>query len=576
MLKQLLANLSIATKLNTASVLFSLTVALSMLFILLSVNSTSEISEQQSAYVAQQQASIAEQAKMLQQQQMENERVSAINQIDREFRTMRAWLLDLSVSWLNEAESNSEESQQRLKQLLEQLAKSDSQLATELVKKSEDFYQLMIEAVDAYVDENRVKGNALIAKGRLQANDIEQLLGNYSQQRASSVEQVNRQAIAAGEAVIKSAEKVKLSSDAIVSKNSDLFNVSITVLLLVILLSIAFSIILRREICIPIERLRSTVANIQENADLRVRFEVRSMDEIGITGTAFNQMMEQFAEILRQVSRACLELDDAISHLVELMQDTKKGVVSQEQATEQVATAMNQMTVTVQEVASHTETASRSAAQAKHDAEEGRRVVDNSVKATQGLSELLDESNNAIFRVEQDSSKIGTVLDVIRSISEQTNLLALNAAIEAARAGEAGRGFAVVADEVRTLAQRTQSSTEEINAMISRLQEGTHKAVNLMAKGNADIDVVAAQASEAGDSLLKIERQVSEINDLNMLIATSTEEQAAVAESINHNIVNISDNSAAMTKAVEETTSAGERLLALSHSLAEQVQKFKV
>lgn len=576
MLTRLTANLSIATKLNTASLVFSVTVAASLLFILLSVNTTSSISTQQSAYVQQQQDSIAEQAKMLQQQQLESHKLKTIHKIDQEFRTMRAWLLDLSVSWLNEAESNAETSQQRLKEELARLASSDGPLAAELGKKSDDFYQLMIEAVDAYVDENRVKGNALVANGRLLANDIEQQLGHFSLQRETSFQRVNAQAIAAGQAVVSSADKVKSSSDAIVSKNNALFKVSLIILAVVILLSIGFSIILRREICIPIERLRRTVANIQQNADLTVRFEVRSMDEIGITGTTFNQMMEQFSDILRQVSKACLELNGAIGHLVDLMQQTRKGVLSQEKATEQVATAMNQMTVTVQEVASHTETASRSAAEAKLAAENGRAIVDNSIKATHGLSQLLNESNRAISRVEQDSSQIGTVLEVISSISEQTNLLALNAAIEAARAGDAGRGFAVVADEVRTLAQRTQASTEEISVMINKLQQGTHQAVHLMAKGNIDVNIVAAQAAEAGNSLLTIEKQVSAINDLNLLIATSAEQQAAVAESINLNIVNISDSSAAMTQAVEETTCAGERLLALSHSLAALVQRFKV
>jgi methyl-accepting chemotaxis protein len=575
-MKNMLKHLTIAKKLNAASLGFSLIVAGALVYILMIVNGTSMISNNQNQYVRQQLNSIDEQAQMLQQQRQHIEQIAVLTQVDREFRNMRAWLLDLSVSWLNEAEENADLAKQRLESQLGLLKAIDTKLASSLLQDTGKFYQVMMAAVDAYVDGNRVKGNSLVADARVLAVDIDNLLAEQKQQLEQNFQNINQQVANVGKAVINSANQVKSASDQVVHKNAALFNASIVILIAIILLSIGFSVVLRREICLPIERLRSTVENIQQTADLTLRFEVRSMDEIGITGDTFNKMMAQFASILKQVSDACIELDAAVTQLVELMQQAKKGVLEQECATEQVASAIHQMATTVQEVASHTETARQTTEQAKDTAEDGRQVVQKSVQATLGLSELIKESNNAISRVEHDSGEIGSVVDVIRSISEQTNLLALNAAIEAARAGEAGRGFAVVADEVRTLAQRTQQSTQEINNMINKLQSGTHEAVELMSRGNIDAKGAAEQAGMAGETLLLIEQQVNNINDMNMLIATSAEQQAAVADEINRNVISISDSSASTTTAVEATVTASDQLLHLSHQLANLVKQFKV
>ena len=295
-----------------------------------------------------------------------------------------------------------------------------------------------------------------------------------------------------------------------------------------------------------------------------------------LPGTAFNLMMEQFASIVSQVSDACLELDEAISNLVNLMQQAKDGVLKQQQATEQVATAITEMATTVQGVAENTEQATHSTGEAQDAATQGREMVDSSISETQELSKLISRADQAIQDVEKFSNDIGSVLDVIGSISDQTNLLALNAAIEAARAGEAGRGFAVVADEVRTLAQRTQESTTEINDIITSLQSGTHGAVDLMTDGNKEALHVSKQAEKTGVSFETIEKKIHEINDLNTMISASAEEQTMVADDINHNIVDINDSFATTTAAVENTMSASENILKLSHQLASLVKQFKV
>ena len=206
----------------------------------------------------------------------------------------------------------------------------------------------------------------------------------------------------------------------------------------------------------------------------------------------------------------------------------------------------------------------------------GRDIVNDSIDETHGLTQLIGRANESILTVEKLSLEIGSVLEVIGSISEQTNLLALNAAIEAARAGEAGRGFAVVADEVRTLAQRTQDSTKEINDIITRLQSGTQNAVNLMGEGNKDVRSVSALAEKTGQAFQTIEEKINDINELNIMIATSAEEQAVVAEDINRNVVNINDDFRTTTAAVTKTSDASKELLELSQTLAQLVQQFKV
>lgn len=569
-------SMTIATKLNASSGGFSALVTVAFAYILITINAISTVIEQQQQLVEKQIVLVSNQSKQLTSQNKTIEKQVIIVAIDSNFRDMRAWLLDLSVSWLNEAEENAELAQQRLSTELDNLASVDAALSRQLKEKSDQFYQTMLEAVDAYVDENRVKGNSLIADARVLYEQVDRSIRDFRTEIDTSLAKVNEQVASAGNTVAASARKVKDASDIIVNKNSNMQSITVIILVLSTLLSLVFSIILRREICTPINRLRTTVEKIEQNSDLTERFEVISMDEIGITGTAFNKMMEQFAHIIKQVKQACDEMDNATNNLVEIMQNARDGVISQEKATDQVAAAINQMATTVQEVATHTETASHSTQAAKTAAEEGRNLVQTSVAATQDLAKLFSDTHDSMSQVEKFSNNIGSVLDVIRSISDQTNLLALNAAIEAARAGEAGRGFAVVADEVRTLAQRTQESTQEIDTMISSLQSGTEQAVTLMDKGNSEVQNVASQAKSAEISLRQIENQVNEINDLNTMIATSAEQQSVVAEEINRNVVDISDSSTATTEAVEATVKSSENLLSLSQQLEQLVSQFKV
>ncbi|WP_425326922.1 methyl-accepting chemotaxis protein [Pseudomonas hunanensis] len=237
---------------------------------------------------------------------------------------------------------------------------------------------------------------------------------------------------------------------------------------------------------------------------------------------------------------------------------------------------MNQMTATVHEVARNAEQASEAALMADQQAREGDRVVGEAVAQIERLAGEVINSSEAMNQLKAESDKIGSVLDVIKSVAQQTNLLALNAAIEAARAGEAGRGFAVVADEVRSLAQRTQQSTEEIEELIAGLQSGTQRVASVMDNSRQLTDSSVELTRRAGSSLETITRTVSSIQAMNQQIATAAEEQKAVAEEINRSVMNVRDISDQTSAASEETASSSVELARLGTHLQGLVGRFKL
>jgi Methyl-accepting chemotaxis protein len=302
--------------------------------------------------------------------------------------------------------------------------------------------------------------------------------------------------------------------------------------------------------------------------NLACQLHVDGRDEIGQLCMAFNRFVEKIREIVSQVASSTAQLAAAAEQMSQISSNANHGVQRQQHETEQVAAAMNQMAATAQEMAQNAGLAADSAAQADTQAAGGRKVVAQTVDAIDNLARAVEQAADVIHQLEDDSDSIGTVVDVIRGIAEQTNLLALNAAIEAARAGEQGRGFAVVADEVRTLASRTQQSTTEIKAIIETLQKGASDAVAMMTKGRVQANASVEQAARAGAALEEITGSVDRITEMNRHIADAATQQGQVAEEINRNIANITQ--------VAEQTAEGTRQLAASSTdlaqLAEQLQ----
>ncbi len=299
-------------------------------------------------------------------------------------------------------------------------------------------------------------------------------------------------------------------------------------------------------------------------------------DEFGALLQALDTTRSNLREALGDVNGVTTQLAAAAEELSVVTGQTSQGVNAQRVETEQVATAMNEMAATVHEVAQNSEEAAQAAQKADHQAQNGNQVLQTALDAISRLSSQVEHSAQAMHRLNENSANISTVLTVINGIAEQTNLLALNAAIEAARAGEAGRGFAVVADEVRGLAHRTQESTAQIEELIATLQKGAQDAVEMMDNSSNLAGNTLELAQQAGNELDAITRTVSEIQAMNMQIATAAEEQSSVAEEINRSVIsvnNIADQSAA---AVEEMAASSADLARLGQSLQDLVSRFKV
>lgn len=332
-----------------------------------------------------------------------------------------------------------------------------------------------------------------------------------------------------------------------------------------------------RRVSRPIVQTTAALNEIAEgDADLTRRLDVQGTDELARLADAFNRFVERIQDLVRQMAGASARLAAAAGELSATTEQSTRQIGRQQSETDQVATAMNEMTATVQDVARSAAEAARAAQETDQESRAGSEVVEHSARLIAALAEEVENAAGALQRVRSDSDDIGKVLDVIRGIAEQTNLLALNAAIEAARAGEQGRGFAVVADEVRTLASRTQDSTSEIQAMIERLQAGTGSAVEVMERSRSGAREGAEKAETAGASLRRIATGIATISDMNAQIASAAEEQSAVAEEVNRNVTNISDAVNTAASGSDQIASAAGDLSRLAEELQQRLGQYRI
>ncbi|MEG5265259.1 methyl-accepting chemotaxis protein [Pseudomonas sp. JDS28PS106] len=330
-----------------------------------------------------------------------------------------------------------------------------------------------------------------------------------------------------------------------------------------------------RQIIVPLRQTLTAAGRIAKG-DLSHDLDVERRDEMGQLQHSMQTMTLSLRELIRGIGDGVIQLASAAEQLSAVTEQTSAGINDQKLETDQVATAVNQMSATVQEVANSAQLASDAAAHADQQARSGDSVVGDAIDQIEHLAREMGNSTQAMSMLKQESGKIVGVLDVIKSVSQQTNLLALNAAIEAARAGEAGRGFAVVADEVRSLAQRTQESTEEIEELIAALQNGTQQVASTLDASRTLTDNTVDLSRRAGAALEQITRTVASIQDMNRAIATASEEQSVVAEQINRNIMSVRGISEQTAAASEQTAASSVELARLGSQLKALVGRFRV
>ncbi len=364
------------------------------------------------------------------------------------------------------------------------------------------------------------------------------------------------------------------SLDAAITSN--IAAIALVELVLFIIGIIVISLVLRRLVITPINRLSKTIQNIEKEGNLSLRIDVTSQDEIGHMSNAFNSMLNHFHDSLKQVNNTILQLGSSSTQINKIANMASQAVSNQQLQTSSVASAMQQMEAATNSVATNAEHTVAASDLALKETNSGTQITQAALQEIESLKENMIRATHAIQQLNTQSQNVGTVLEVIQKIAGQTNLLALNAAIEAARAGEQGRGFAVVADEVRTLASRTHQSTEEINNIIGRLQKDAEGAVSVMQIAMSSAEAGVESVQKTSNALINIAEEVRIINDMNHQVASAIKEQSQMAASVEVSIDGISQSSSHTAERASQLTTVSSELGSLASQLSTLVSRFKL
>ncbi len=333
--------------------------------------------------------------------------------------------------------------------------------------------------------------------------------------------------------------------------------------------------LLRHFVVSPLKVLQQTVEQVERNTDLRPRVQLSVRDEFGNMATAINSMLDRFQSTITDLTASLDNIADYAKGLARVAEQAEKGIDEQENQSQQLTMVIGELSTAAQDVAASAARAEEAAREAHASAADGGGVVSRVVNAIALLAGRIENASDVVRQLALGSDKIGQVSEAITAIAEQTNLLALNAAIEAARAGEQGRGFAVVADEVRNLAQRTQEATQEISDIIEQLKNSSEEAVRVMDEGKREAEQSVEESRQAGNALEAIASSVDSINDMNTRIATAAEEQTAIVEEVNRSIISINEVAQRAAEGTRETARASDEMVSITDRSDQMIKKFK-
>ena len=453
------------------------------------------------------------------------------------------------------------------------------ELRNQQIRTSQGIYEKLIESSEersTYDEYVRLLGQYHQIEERMKslsrANQVEELRALLNTELLSNSEQVN--AVLTRLLDINNKMALATNKDAEDQYNRA-FNMVVSLLVIATLLTLLFAWLLTRSITLPISQALEAAEEVAEG-NLTRPIKVDGNDEAGRLLAAMAKMQDKLRDTLQRIAGSATQLASAAEELNAVTDESARGLTQQNNEIEQAATAVNEMTSAVEEVARNAVSTSEASRNATTSAGDGRDLVQETVSAIERMSGDVQATATLIGDLANESRDIGKVLDVIRGLADQTNLLALNAAIEAARAGEAGRGFAVVADEVRALAHRTQQSTSEIERMIGSIQAGTEHAVDSMRNSTERAESTLNIAKGAGMSLDTINTAIVEINERNLVIASAAEEQAQVAREVDRNLVNIRDLSVQSATGASQTSAASSELSRLAVDLNGMVGRFRL